>query len=301
MQARAAGSRDQSSSRRSGTLDPARDLETPTVRSTGHAPPDFTRRAAPGASRARVEPVGAPRVASRCACGGGCPRCRNPQRATASDEPMTRAAATGAQRAASTRDGGGDADSTGGGAGGGAGGGGTTAPPARRARLKSGPRYTPNGSLTPTVAGDRKNVPFDFDAVFDSDPANGVFPGCGEVHQDIKWDAAAATSGNTIFHLTVPHGGFPATHPANVWIEDRDTADTRYGRRSGAHSAPSTGDQYTNAAGDQDEARGATYHGEDQPDVPAAMTGRWTFMVLAFDMCNQGTQIGSADFIVIDW
>jgi hypothetical protein len=100
----------------------------------------------------------------------------------------------------------------------------------------------------------------------------------------------------------VPHAGFPAGHPANVWIEDRDAADTRYGRRSGPHSGPvAGGDEYTNAAAVQDMTHGATYHGTDNPDVPAALTGRWTFMVLAFDMCNHGVQVGSADFITIDW
>ena len=47
---------------------------------------------------------------------------------------------------------------------------------------------------------------------------------------------------------------------------------------------------------------GPIYHGQDNPSgVPAAFHGRWSFMVLAFDMCNGGTQIGNADFIVIDW
>jgi hypothetical protein len=82
---------------------------------------------------------------------------------------------------------------------GGAGGVGGLTAPARSARLRSGPRYTPHGSVAPTLAGGFKNVPFVFDAEFDSDPANGVFPSCGEIHQDIKWDAAARTNGNALW------------------------------------------------------------------------------------------------------
>ena len=178
------------------------------------------------------------------------------------------------------------------------------AAPARRAELRSGPRYTPNGAVAPVAAGGLKGAgPWDFDAVFRHDPASGVFAGCGEIHQDIKWDAAAAASFTALFGTDVPHGGFPAGHPAGVWIEDRDDANTRYGRRSGPMSAPvAGGDEYTNAAGLQDMLHGATYHGNDHPDHwPLALTGRWTFMVLAFDMCNHGVQIGSADFITINW
>jgi hypothetical protein len=181
--------------------------------------------------------------------------------------------------------------------------GGTPAParPRAHARLRSGPRYTPNGNLTPTVSGGRKRVDFDFDGVFDSDPAAGVFPSCGEIHQDIKWNAAAATSFTAISGNPVPHSGFPAAHSPMVWIEDRDGTDTlRYGRRSGPHLAPSAGNEYTNA-GVRNMARGATYHGHDGPNGPSTMVGRWHFMVLAFDMCNHGVQVGSADFITIDW
>jgi hypothetical protein len=246
-------------------------------------------------------------VKPSCACAGTCAKCRNPQRrsVTGDSEGLTRdeAMETHAPKAMTRNgDGGGGAGGGGAGAGGAAaGGGGAAAAPARSARLASGPRYTPNGSLTPVTAGGRRSVSFDFDAVFASDPAAGVFPGCGEIHQDIKWNAAAAASMTALgFPNPVPHGGFPAGHPANVWIEDRDDGDMRYGRRTGPHSDPSAGDQYT-TAGVQDMLHGATYHGEDGPDMPAAHTGRWTFMVLAFDNCNHGVQIGSADFITIDW
>jgi hypothetical protein len=177
------------------------------------------------------------------------------------------------------------------------------AAPARRAALQSGPRYTPNGAIAPTTVGGLKSAgPFVFDAVFQHDPANGIHASCGEIHQDIKWNVAAATSFTALFGSSVPHSGFPSSAPANVWIEDRDSANTRYGRRSGAMSAPGPGDQYTDSTGAQNQRSGATYHGSDNPsNWPAALTGRWTFMVLAFDMCNRGVQVGSADFITIDW
>lgn len=176
--------------------------------------------------------------------------------------------------------------------------------PAAHAELASGPTFTPRGAITPTTSGGLKSAgPWDMDAVFASDPSRGVFPSCGEVHQDIKWNRAAADSFDALFGSRVPHSGFPSTHPPNVWIEDRDAANTRYGRRSGPMSAPVTGgDEYTDIGGGRNMARGPVYHGNDNPsNWPAALTGRWTFMLLAFDMCNRGVQVGNADFITIDW
>jgi hypothetical protein len=229
------------------------------------------------------------RSSSKSSC--NCPKSRNPQGSSSGDEVQTRVATSDTDVA--TKDT--DEESTGAAKGGGA-----PARPRAQARLKSGPRYTPNGNLTPTNSGGRKRVDFDFDAVFDSDPANGVYPSCGEIHQDIKWNRAAATNMTSIVGNPVPHSGFPAAHPPMVWIEDRDTANTRYGRRSGPMSAPTTGDEYT-TAGVRDMARGATYHGHDGPNGPSSLAGRWYFMVLAFDMCNHGVQVGNADFITIDW
>lgn len=244
-----------------------------------------------------IESIG-PARSNSCSCGSACAKCRNPTGLFGSESEIFTREAT-KTRAAEIKT---QAPGGGGGAGGGGVGAPAAAPPARRARLSSGPRYTPHGSLIPTVAGGTKSVSFVFDGVFDSDAGAGVFPGCGEIHQDIKWNAAAATSFTAVTGSPVPHAGFPAAHPANTWIEDRDTADTRYGRRSGAHSAPvAGGDEYTNSAGVQDMAHGATYHGSDGPTVPAALTGQWKFMTLAFDMCNHGVQVGSADFITIDW
>lgn len=247
-------------------------------------------------------PAASPLPKSGCACGGRCPRCANPTGESGSGpEPLTTAPRV------VTADGEGAVE--GGEVGAKVGEEAVVAPaapaaPARRARLRSGPRYTPRGNLTPTLAGGLKNAPFVFDAVFDSAPSEGVFPSCGEIHQDIKWNLAARTNGNALWGLNTPHGGFPAAHPANTWIEDRDGTDTfRYGHRRGPFATPvAGGNTYTNDAGVVNMANGATYHGSDNPsNVPAAFTGRWTFMVLAFDMCNGGTQVGSADFVIIDW
>lgn len=252
-----------------------------------------------------IQPVGAARYKPSCSCGGTCAKCRNPHGKTASGtELLTRdeEAMESREPKLVTKNGDGGGGAAAGGTAGGGSGTGVAAKPARSARLKKGPRYHPNGSLAPTNAGGRKSVSFDFDAVFDRDPAAGVFPECGEIHQDVKWNKAAADSLKAITGNPVPHAGFPAGHPANVWIEDRDTSDTRYGRRSGPHSAPvgGGGDEYTSAAG-QDELHGASYHGHDGPAGPTALAGRWTFMVLAFDMCNHGVEVGNADFIKIDW
>lgn len=184
------------------------------------------------------------------------------------------------------------------------GGGAATAAPARRAELLTGPRYTPNGTIAPaTASGVTSFGPWTMSAQFKNDHARGIFAGCGEVHQDIKWNAAAAASFRALVGRDVPHAGFPAGHPPNVWIEDRDDTNTnRYGRRSGPFSHPvPLANEYTNATGAQDMLHGATFHGRDNPSGPAAATGQWKFMLLAFDMCNQGVQVGSADFIEINW
>jgi hypothetical protein len=70
------------------------------------------------------------------------------------------------------------------------------AAPARRPELQSGPRYTPRGNIAPVIAGGLKSAgPWDMDAQFRIDNAHGIFAGCGEIHQDIKWDAAAQCRG----------------------------------------------------------------------------------------------------------
>jgi hypothetical protein len=242
-----------------------------------------------GMKSGAVEPVGAPRLKPNCSCGGACSTSANPN-GRISGEPTTQDAGAGPAAPAPAPAGPAPAGPV---------------APARRAELQSGPTYTPRGAIAPAVAGGFKSAgPWNMDAVFKHDPANGIFAGCGEVHQDLKWDAAAAASFNALYTRTVPHLGFPAAHPANTWIEDRDNTDNlRYGRRTGPHAVPvAGGNEYTNAAGVQDMRHGRTFHANDNPsNWPAALTGRWAFMLLAFDMCNGGVQIGQADFITINW
>jgi hypothetical protein len=251
--------------------------------------PAVTRAINSGGAGGVTEVVRASAQKASCGCPGTCVTCgsRNPRGRHIGERSTQNPAGGGAPAPAP-------------------GGGGAVAPaaPARRAELQSGPRYTPRGTIAPVIAGGLKSAgPWDMDAQFRIDNANGIFAGCGEIHQDIKWDAAAAASFTALFGTDVPHGGFPAGHPSNVWIEDRDQANTRYGRRRGPMSAPVAGsDEYTNAAGVQDMLHGAIYHGNDNPsNWPVALAGRWTFMLLAFDMCNGGVQVGNADFIRIDW
>lgn len=119
---------------------------------------------------------------------------------------------------------------------------------------------------------------------------------CCEVRQFIKWDAtsAAAMGG-------VPHSGFPAGTPAGTWIEDRDTAGTRYGRRTGPFSALGLGDQYT-TNGVADAAKGNKYEGRDGPGGPAAMLqGEWQFQLKAVDTCHGDAEKASSSVITVPW
>jgi hypothetical protein len=166
-------------------------------------------------------------------------------------------------------------------------------------RLKSGPTYSPSGTIAPTIAGGRETAHFALRAEFENDPANGVFPSCCEIRQFIRWDAAAAASFGA---GGVPHGGFPAGTAANTWIEDRDAANNRYGRRSGPFSDPQTFDQYLDSTGARNQAFGHLYRGTDDPGGPAAgMAGTWRFLLRVVDVCNGNRQVGSDDFIRINW
>ncbi|MFZ5447953.1 MAG: DUF4157 domain-containing protein [Thermodesulfobacteriota bacterium] len=167
-----------------------------------------------------------------------------------------------------------------------------------RGVVKSGPRYTPGGPITATVAGGRKSASFRFTAEFEHDPANGIFASCCEVRQFIRWDPAAVASWGG---PTVPHGGFPAGTPANTWIEDRDAANTRYGHRAGPFSAPAAWDQYIDSTGRRNQAFGHIYRGRDTPSGPATDAGTWTFLVKVVDVANGGVTIGSQDVLSVNW
>jgi hypothetical protein len=121
-------------------------------------------------------------------------------------------------------------------------------------------------------------------------------PKCCEVRQFLKWDATAAAALGG-----VPHGGFPTATPADTWIEDRDSAGTRYGHRSGPFSALAAGDQYT-TNGVPDAANGNEYRGHDGPAGPTAkMQGEWQFQLKVVDTCHGDAEKASSSVITVKW
>ena len=119
---------------------------------------------------------------------------------------------------------------------------------------------------------------------------------CCEIRQFIKWDATAAAALGG-----VPHGGFPSGTPADTWIEDRDSAGTRYGHRKGSFSALGPGDQYT-TNGVADAAKGNEYQGNDGPNGPTAvMQGEWQFQLKVVDPCQGDAEKASSSVITVPW
>ncbi len=169
----------------------------------------------------------------------------------------------------------------------------------RRGRVRTGPTYTPHGVVA-APAGAGRHVPFAMAAEFEHDPLNGIWASCCEVRQEIQWNAAMAAS----FAATgdpVPHGGFPAVHPADRRIEDRNDTDTiRYGHRTGFGGGVG-GNRYLNAAGNLDQANGRTFEGHDDPHMFPADHGRMIFTLSVVDVCNENRRIGGTDTITIDW
>jgi hypothetical protein len=166
------------------------------------------------------------------------------------------------------------------------------APVANNCSVRSGPTYSPTGTIPVTTSGGRKRAPFSFSAAFDTDAATGKTPSCCEVHQFIKWDNAFAT-----FAGGPPHSGFPSGTAANTWIEDRDQAGKRYGHRSGPFSDPGPGfDEYK-----PNQLTGDTYTGSDNPQGPSALTGQWQFRLDVVDTCNADAVKASSSVITINW
>jgi hypothetical protein len=172
------------------------------------------------------------------------------------------------------------------------------AAPAQRCEVNSGPSYSPSGTIPVTVIGGRKRAQrFSLAATFTTDAATGKAPSCCWVRQMIKWDTAFHNSSGG-----PPHSGFPSSTPPNTWIEDRDTADKRYGHRSGPHSDPvaGCGDEYKTGSS-QDMANGDTYCGKDSPTGPTAMTGQFQFQLQVIDTCNGDAVKASSSVITINW
>jgi len=171
--------------------------------------------------------------------------------------------------------------------------------------VRSGPRYIPHGGplAVGPAFGDPKVAQFRFEAEFDSDPANGIYPSCCEVRQYLRWNAAAAAGHQAMRGgaINTPHSGFPNNWPTNRWIEDRDSSNNRYGRRGGRHSDPGPGDQYLDNSGRQNQAFGHRYRGSDAPGGPAALAGRWEFLIKVIDVCNGNVDVGGIDRVFVDW
>jgi hypothetical protein len=168
------------------------------------------------------------------------------------------------------------------------------APAGPNCTVTSGPTYSPT---SPTVSnnGRRKQASFSMAATFGS--ASGAVPRCCGVRQYIRWNSAYQTANGG-----PPHRGFPATASAGTWYEDRDTADKRYGHRSGPYSDPiaSCGDEYLSGTA-RDMANGDTYCGKDNPFVPARITGAWDFQLKVVDVEHGSAEKASSPIITITW
>jgi hypothetical protein len=171
----------------------------------------------------------------------------------------------------------------------------------RRGRVLAGPTYTPDAGLAPTPDAGQMHVGFGLAATFAHDPDNGVFASCCEVRQEISWDAAMAASFATGGANPIPHAGFPAAHPADTFIEDRDAADAlRYGHRGGFGGGVA-GNQYVNAAGGLDQANGTRFQGHDDPHMLTTDHGQMQFRASVVDVCNNHRRISGFDTITINW
>lgn len=171
----------------------------------------------------------------------------------------------------------------------------------RECSVASGPSYAPTGTIPVTTTGGRKQASFDFAATFNDSSWwqfwSSADPSCCEVRQYIRWDSAFQS-----WRGGPPHSGFPSTSPANVWIEDRDSADKRYGHRSGVHSDPIAGggDEYT-LGGVRDQAHGDHYNGRDAPGGPSTMTGQFQFKLAVVDTCNGDAEKATSPVITVNW
>lgn len=169
------------------------------------------------------------------------------------------------------------------------------------AEMRRNPRYTPAGPINVARGGGGlRPAHMDMTAEFRSDPANHIFPSCGEIRQDIQWDAAFVAASVAAGNGAVPHGGFPAAHPAGRWIEDRDAGNTtRYGHRSGF--SPGPGNQYVDNTGTQNQAFGHRFIGQDNPGGLFADRGSWSFRLRAIDVCNGERLVAVSPTLVINW
>lgn len=165
----------------------------------------------------------------------------------------------------------------------------------KKAKLKSGPTYTPGATIKATKSGGTKSASFKMSAEFEKDLANGIDPSCGEIRQYIKWTKAADLPNHAGF---TPKSGYSE----NTWYEDRDSAGKRYGHRSGTYSECVSINQYQDTKGTQDCVNGEVFVGQDDPmDGSGAKTGEWNFELRAVDACDGEKEIGTPATVTVDW
>jgi hypothetical protein len=168
-----------------------------------------------------------------------------------------------------------------------------------RGEVSRAPRYTPAGPINVPAAAPR-DAHFDMSAEFRSDAANGVFPSCCEVRQDIQWDAAFVAASVAAGNGAVPHAGFPAAHPADTWIEDRNATNSlRYGHRAFFDRGP--GNRYLDTTGAQNQAYGHIFEGQDNPSGLVGDQGSWSFRLRVVDVCNGNRTLARSPTLVLNW
>lgn len=161
--------------------------------------------------------------------------------------------------------------------------------------MKSGPTYTPNGTIKATKSGTQKTASFNMSVEFENDTKNGTDASCCEVRQFIKW-----TKDSDIPN----HPGFkPASNfNSNTWYEDRDGVGKRYGHRTGPYSECISVNHYEDSTGKYDCLNGHVFKGMDSPvDGSGAKTGEWHFELKVVDTCNGNKDIGGTDKVIVDW
>jgi len=162
-----------------------------------------------------------------------------------------------------------------------------------KCKVKSGPTYTPSGTLTPTLSGGLRRTSFDLAAEFEHDPSNGFDASCCEVRQFILWTADPPPN----------HAGWKpeSDYSANTWYEDRDGVGKRYGHRTGTHSECIGINHYEDKAATKDCAQGQVYKGQDTPGGASSRTGQWQFRLKVIDTCDGAKDVGTTASVIVQW
>ncbi len=165
----------------------------------------------------------------------------------------------------------------------------------KKCKVKSGPTYTPNGTIKATASGGVKKASFNMSAEFEHDPSKDFYASCCEVRQDILWTNPAEIPN---------HAGFkPASNfSANTWYEDRDGVGKRYGHRTGSYSECISVNHYEDSSRTWNCASGSMFKGRDDPmDGSGAKTGEWRFRLRVVETCNKDKDVGGIDTVTVDW